>query len=275
MTPCVKVIITGFGPFAGVQDNPTQHLCKWLASEPSVPLRCNVEIIHAETLCVAAQDVDEWTQNRLCPILEEESGPGCKILVLHLGVHGSASCIHLERCAANMADFRSPDQRGCQLLEPIEGSLMQGSTRSTGLDLEVAASKLSCMGHQVQLSCNAGCFLCNWVYFRSLGLCKHSCEVPSQDQTEELDGHEQRHNPIPLQQGHGMTHMNSICAAKYNSQPASQSLCRYSSALRSRNADLHSLFVHVPPFTAVPEHAQRQCLQDLLLVLSGMLTGRS
>eukprot|EP00983_Pelagomonas_calceolata_P046641 1140278-Pelagomonas_calceolata.AAC.1 len=45
----------------GVQNNPTQHLCEWLATEPSVSSRCNVEIIHAETLCVAAQDVVRHT----------------------------------------------------------------------------------------------------------------------------------------------------------------------------------------------------------------------
>jgi len=307
MAPCLKVIITGFGPFAGVQNNPTQHLCEWLATEPSVSSRCNVEIIHAETLCVAAQDVDEWTQHQLCPLLEKESGPGCTILVLHLGVHGSATCINLERCAANMADFRSPDQRGCKLSEPIEGSSMQGLTRSTALDLERAASMLKGMGHQVQLSCDAGRFLCNWVYYRSLGLCQHSCEVPSQDRADEQNGHDQcQHqdsnraapgqHQVLQQQGSCMPPLQSPCTearqnspaearypcsplqptcaeARYNSQPASLSLCRYSSVLRSRAADLHSLFVHVPPFSTLHEHAQRQCLQDLLLVLSGMLMG--
>ena len=41
----------------GVPVNPTQLLCEDLAKNASLPATCAVEVLSAQTLCVAAQDV--------------------------------------------------------------------------------------------------------------------------------------------------------------------------------------------------------------------------
>lgn len=85
-----RVFITGFGKFNGVCSNPTEQVIFRLQENLerlSVCCNCSSENIHLEVLSVDVQCVDTFH----C------MSPAEGDLFVHLGVHGGATSILLER----------------------------------------------------------------------------------------------------------------------------------------------------------------------------------
>ncbi|KAL8269462.1 hypothetical protein Esti_006612 [Eimeria stiedai] len=110
-------------------------------------------------------------EERACS--EEASKPLC--LAIHFGVNAKSSVWMLEKAAKNDAQFPCKDTRGyvpksreicCSL--PFEARLR------CGLPLEDVAAALQQQGHPCSTSEDAGCFVCNYLYFRSLQEAKSS-----------------------------------------------------------------------------------------------------
>ncbi len=100
---------------------------------------------------------------------EGPSGDAPQPLVLmHFGVATKAPAFRLERLAANDASFRMPDARGCQ---PKKQEIAPGrglnSALRCGLPLESICEQLAGQGYNVEVSDNAGRFLCNYMYYCS------------------------------------------------------------------------------------------------------------
>ncbi|KAI8466138.1 MAG: hypothetical protein J3K34DRAFT_69742 [Monoraphidium minutum] len=102
------------------------------------------------------------------------------VLLLHFGVDVHRPWFNLETRAINNATFRSPDEDGwhpnaCPITTvpgmPLDCAL------STDLDLSRLHRHLRGRGHDVQLSADAGRFVCNWTYYNSLALCREAMAV--------------------------------------------------------------------------------------------------
>ena len=138
----MRVAWTGFGQFQGVEANPSAVLAQRLAAQYDD----SVEILE-----VSAAAAKAWR----CPDAE---------LVVHLGVAITYDAITLERCAYNDASFRVPDQNAFQPSKaPIDESELFGATRTSSIDLAAVARKAG-----VNLSDDAGRFVCNYLYYCSL-----------------------------------------------------------------------------------------------------------
>ena len=141
----MRVAWTGFGQFQGVEANPSAVLAQRLAAQHST------EGDSVEILEVSAAAAKAWR----CP----DAG-----LVIHLGVAITYDAITLERCAYNDASFRVPDQNAFQPSKaPIDESELFGATRTSSIDLAAVARKAG-----VNVSDDAGRFVCNYLYFCSL-----------------------------------------------------------------------------------------------------------
>ncbi len=96
--------------------------------------------------------------------------PASRCVLLHFGVNFGARSFQLEAMARNEATFTFPDERGFSpILQPIDptfGEITQ--TRRTPLPLEPLAASLRKAGYNVGVSCDAGRFVCNWLYSHSL-----------------------------------------------------------------------------------------------------------
>ncbi len=148
------IVLSGFGRFHGVPRNPTESLVRALSNDPRVA-KCNV-------LETSLQGVDavfeEWQ--------EEVRDKHVPVVFLHLGVKCEATHFHLERTAYNLLRFRVPDERGNQ---PVNGRISEAL--SDAIDTELPLEEiLSQSSEPVEISTDPGRFLCNYVYFRSLGL---------------------------------------------------------------------------------------------------------
>ena len=209
----MHVYVTGFGPFAEADVNPTQVLVESLQEGSAVGLdgvlrRCVV----SEVDCVDATSVIETLREGAETVCAEPSTSGAPaaVVFVHLGVFASATSFRVERRAYNEATFRYPDASGrqprCVPVRPEDGGVDR--CLRTTLPVDAVVRALRGKGHDCAVSDDAGRFLCNWIYYESLR------------------------------------------------------------AAAAPPTNAHALFLHVPPFAAVPEKTQKTFLNDLLAAVA-------
>ena len=180
----VKLHLTGFGKFQGVADNPTTHLIPALVRELGTRAELNIEISHADVMETSMVGVREILDSYERTVAADADS--ALHIWLHFGVHGGARSVFLEQTAVNDATFRVPDERGeSPSKEPIELAEPWSCHRHCALPLHAIAGTLEAAGHPVQLSSDAGRFLCNFAYYKSLSA------------TERLNARTSEHAPTP------------------------------------------------------------------------------
>jgi pyroglutamyl-peptidase len=148
-----RVLVTGFGPFPGVAENPSAWLAETLASQPP---KIDAEL-HAKVLPTA------WQAAELMPRLYEKLQPH---VMIHFGVSQRAKSFRIERSAHNRAAMRK-DADGALPSRPVIRP--GGPARfDTGLPAADLAAHLNTCGLAASASRSAGSYLCNYLYYHSL-----------------------------------------------------------------------------------------------------------
>mmetsp|Transcript_4299 Transcript_4299/g.10562 ORF Transcript_4299/g.10562 Transcript_4299/m.10562 type:complete len:226 (+) Transcript_4299:127-804(+) len=175
--------VTGFGPFCGVETNPTTHLMERLSnaapsSSPATSslsdrlFACGCVLLSTSVLVVSGKAVDADLKS----LTEAEDArqkhyplaPNDFLLRIHFGVHGSATKVHVESTAWNEANFRCPDEAGWQpIKEPIDATAADSLQSGLPLQALIDEAALTCSTPAL-LSTDPGRFVCNYTYFRSL-----------------------------------------------------------------------------------------------------------
>ena len=116
-----RFIITGFGPFRGVPDNPTSVLIRRLQEKhisnlvSSFILETSAEYVREKIDDIYGEVVVSFEKNTTTTTTSEGSdGTTETIILIHLGVNYRGKHFHLEECAYNDATFRIADERGFQ-----------------------------------------------------------------------------------------------------------------------------------------------------------------
>lgn len=146
------LLVTGFGPFLGVERNPSGLLAESLDADPPPGLR-----VHGRVLPVSFAGVPgAWD----AALAEME---GDAELLLAMGVHRGPS-FRLERRARARVGGGRPDNDGDSA--PLE---LEGGEYATGLDLDALARALSLAGaREVAISDDAGAYVCERTYHHVL-----------------------------------------------------------------------------------------------------------
>ena len=149
-----RVLLTGFGPFPGVPENPSGWLAETLAGQSSA-FDC---YLHAEVLPT------EWaTVAALAPRLHADLQPH---VMIHFGVDASAKGLRIERSAHNRA---APRADACGALPGSQAIVPDGAMRlDTALPVTMLSAHLRGSGHAANASRSCGRYLCNFLYYRSL-----------------------------------------------------------------------------------------------------------
>jgi pyrrolidone-carboxylate peptidase len=253
----IDIIITGFGPFPGVDDNPTQkivqRLCQYLKDHEEIQdgdtttnnirLSGRVRTIFIETSYEAAKNAIDTLYNEL---LSHSNNYNDTIILLLLGV--GSSMYQLEQYAYNKKDV-GIDGEGNSLHQTIctSHSIETKLTTTIGCDLDDIAKQLN----NNNLYCNAaivnkdpdriGYFVCNYIYYYGLHKFKVGCSgIDSKNSIESISNDEHViHNEV----------MEISCLP-----------------LR---VNVKCLFVHVPPVTGdvATVDQELRCIVDLMYIL--------
>lgn len=149
-----RVLLTGFGPFPGVVENPSGWLAEALAARMATP---GYEL-HGHVLPTEWEAVSELT-----PRLYADLQP---LVMIHFGVGPRVKTLRIEHSAHNRAARRA-DARG--VLPSVSAISPNGQHRlDTGLPVNTLAAYLRARGHSANASRSCGRYLCNFLYYRSL-----------------------------------------------------------------------------------------------------------
>jgi pyroglutamyl-peptidase len=151
------ILLTGFGPFPGVEKNPTAAVCEALNGHTfgGVPVQGSVFDVCFQS--IQEQLAQAWG----------ETPPG---LVVLLGVAVDRHTIGVETRAVNRCQSQRPDATG---FVPNEDQVLSKAhfldyeLHST-LDTQGLVRGLNRAGFPAELSTDAGRYLCNGVYFHGL-----------------------------------------------------------------------------------------------------------
>lgn len=149
-----RVLITGFGPFPGVTENPSAWLAETLAQQG--PPEFDAEL-HARVLPT------EWRAAELMPGLYASFQPH---VMIHFGVDQRAKTLRIERFAHNRTAPRADASGALPRSAMIRA---EGPERfSTKLPAGILAAHLRSCGLPATASRSAGSYLCNFLYYHSL-----------------------------------------------------------------------------------------------------------
>ncbi len=149
-----RVLLTGFGPFPGVAENPSGWLAEALAGRKTAhDVDLHGHILPTEWDAVAAHATG----------LHQGLQPH---VMIHFGVSPQAQGLRIERSAHNQA-ARRHDASG--RLPGAPAISTTGAARlDTGLPVIAIAAHLRAQGHAASASGSCGRYLCNFLYYRSL-----------------------------------------------------------------------------------------------------------
>ena len=149
-----RVLLTGFGPFPGVADNPSAWLAETLAERSARDVDAE---FHARVVPTA------WQEAQIMPRFYEELQPH---VMIHFGVSQRAKTFRIERFAHNRAARRG-DAHGLMPSAPVIQA--EGADRiATKLPAAALAAHLRTCGVAAASSRSAGSYLCNFLYYHSL-----------------------------------------------------------------------------------------------------------
>lgn len=154
----MRVLITGFGPFPGVEANASAGLVRRLA--------CGRR---------TASLGEAWLFQRVLPVawrfaarLSRQHAQSLKPhVILHFGVSRLACSFQIERLGSSVCDDL-PDCRG----ERPNGQALPHKQKNATLDVEHTVRSLHRAGIAAELSASAGAYLCNHVLYNSLAMCE-------------------------------------------------------------------------------------------------------
>ena len=153
----LKVLLTGFGAFPGMPLNPCVEIVEIMqvwGEQQTFQLQTKLLDV---TYHGAYLSVQRWV---------EEFAPD---IVVHLGVSSRIQAVQLENSAVNCRNASIPDAEG-QLCsnEFIDSTQSIDARISTELNLNDLKRVLDTIGHEVQISHDAGQYVCNSIYWHSL-----------------------------------------------------------------------------------------------------------
>lgn len=158
----IKLSITKYFFFRHEEINASWEAVKILPDEITLPNKTKFSIIKRKVQ-VKYNDVDEIVKD----IWAKENSPH---LVIHVGVHGKAKKILLEKCAIN--EFCHPDYSSNILNNPkIKLNSRECDMLKTKFDVDKIVNFLN-MKHEAifNSSCDVGTYLCGYIYLKSLDI---------------------------------------------------------------------------------------------------------
>jgi pyroglutamyl-peptidase len=152
----MRVLVTGFGPFPGVARNPSQFVVETL------PGRIGGAEVHSCVLRTEYRTAGRVIEDLLATLRPD--------VCICTGV-GAGASFKLETTAHNHGGAAAPDQAGFVHRGPVE---IEGPfTYCSTLPLEEIRASLAARDYPIELSHDAGGYVCNHVFYRARHAIEH------------------------------------------------------------------------------------------------------
>ncbi|GFP80103.1 pyrrolidone-carboxylate peptidase [Phtheirospermum japonicum] len=168
----VRINVTGFKKFQGVDQNPTEIIVNNLKDYvESLGTPAGVTL----GICTVLETAANGAISELYRVLESGISTPTNsdneiVIWLHLGLNSGLLKFAIERQAVNEATFCCPDELGWQPQQhpiiPADGGISRN--RKTSCSVEAIVEFMKMKGFDTTLSYDAGRFVCNFVYYHSL-----------------------------------------------------------------------------------------------------------
>jgi pyroglutamyl-peptidase len=154
LNPMPRVLVTGFDPFGGSDNNPSWRVAQALHGRRVAGHRIVAACLPTVFGPSAALLSDLLRQHR-------------PALVLCLGLAAGRAAISLERVAINVDDARIPDNAGAQ---PVDRPVRPDGPAAyfTRLPVKTMLQAIRAAGIAAEVSNSAGTFVCNHVFYALL-----------------------------------------------------------------------------------------------------------
>jgi pyroglutamyl-peptidase len=166
-----NVLVTGFGKFNGILDNPSKKIIEALMKEETLSkdkLKIGNKTMHLDIFETSVEATSNYISSN--NIIYD--------MIIHIGVCGSGDCIKLEQIAYNNMTFRVPDESNYQPNKVVicdNNEMRLDYALNTSFDVHLLCEQLHTNGlTNVKVSSDPGRFLCNYVYFKSLNFQKNN-----------------------------------------------------------------------------------------------------
>lgn len=149
-----RVLVTGFEPFGGSDDNPSMRIVHALAGDPPAGIELATGVLPVTWAGAWPGVLELMSQHR-------------PDLVLMLGQSGKRSSVTVERFALNFGRGRIADNDG---VDRPDGALVDGAplALASTIDVDGAVEAMTNAGIPARPSHDAGACVCNLVLFQSL-----------------------------------------------------------------------------------------------------------
>ncbi len=153
-----SILLTGFGPFPGVEDNPTERLARCLDGT-----RAGGLLVHTAVLDVSFE--------RSCTQLREQAARRQPRAMIHLGVAREGLRLRLEHRATSRRVSSIPDVDGVRPnVAAAQGIAAVDMVLTTAVAVSPIVDELNARGYPAVASQDAGSYVCNALYFDGLML---------------------------------------------------------------------------------------------------------
>lgn len=169
----LNVIVTSFGPFMTITDNPSDEVRKVVLQKFGSSLQVlaadqahNIELLHSE--CLAVEDdvcVDFLRKAKELISRHRREHPNEEYLVLHLGVHGGMRelQVNLERRCFNGRCFEGKNSYRPGFLGRVSNLSPIDEVQRTLAPINHIKARLEAAHPFVEISDNPGRYLCNYI----------------------------------------------------------------------------------------------------------------
>ena len=157
----LKVFLTGYLGFMGINENPTETLVKEIIGKKDLFNKENIEIINHKIFEVTTDYVDNNIHSFYKEIEHDKEGD-VLFLIVHFGLSSSISIPKIETTAFNYIDDEVKsrpicDKDGKCFLSKLDTEYIVNNMNKT------ENKKLMC-----KVSKDAGKYLCNYIFYKSL-----------------------------------------------------------------------------------------------------------
>ena len=158
----IKFHFTGFGKFRNVEKNPTTYIIEKLSETDTT----GIDIGSLKVLDVNCPAVDDYVDEIYSSKIDSKE----RNIVIHLGVYSGSQCFNIETTGKNYC--RSETMDG--LINTEED---QSHEHKCCLPVGNLVERMLKSEWKVQSSDDAGGYLCNYIYYKSMQ-CAKEREIP-------------------------------------------------------------------------------------------------